>query len=180
MLRSIALAAALAPLPALADECYSVDAAHGSVRYEVKQAGSAFRGAFRRFGGEICLAADRATRIEVWLDPASADSGLPEIDAALKGEEFFAVERYPRVAYASRSIELRATAQLAHGTLQMKGQRRDLDALFNLRRDSGVPVVSGTLAINRLDYGIGTGEWSNTNWLGGEVKIDFEATLSRR
>jgi hypothetical protein len=34
--------------------------------------------------------------------------------------------------------------------------------------------------LDRLDYGIGTGEWSDTRWLGAEVKIDFSATLSRR
>jgi polyisoprenoid-binding protein YceI len=49
-----------------------------------------------------------------------------------------------------------------------------------LRRENGKAFVSGTLTINRLDYGIGTGEWADTRWLGGEVKVDFRATLSGR
>lgn len=178
MLRAAVLIAAAASLPVSAEECYSVDDSRGSVSYEVKQAGSPFGGKFRRFGGEVCLAAERATRMQLWLDPASVDSGLPEIDAALKDKDFFAVAQYPRVLYASQSVEARGNAQLAHGMLQMKGNRRNFDVPFSLRREGGSVVASGTLTFNRLDYGIGTGEWSNTKWLSGEVKVDFRATLS--
>lgn len=98
--------------------------------------------------------------------------------SALKGQEFLAVGRYPRVVYSSRSIEPLGKSQLAHGTLQMKGKRHDLDAPSSLQRDTGKPVVSGALKINRLDYDVGTGEWSNTSWLSAEVKVEFRATLS--
>jgi len=50
----------------------------------------------------------------------------------------------------------------------------------DLRESGGKPLVSGSFTLDRLDYGIGTGEWSDTRWLGAEVKIDFSATLSRR
>ena len=180
MLRGAALIAAIASLPVCAEECYSVDASRGSVAYEVKQAGSPFRGQFNRFGGEVCLAAERVTRIDVWLDPASVDSGLPEIDAALKEKDFFAVAQYPRVVYASQSVEARGNTHLARGMLQMKGNRRNFDVAFTLRREAGSVVASGTLTLNRLDYGIGTGEWSNTKWLSSEVKVDFRTTLGGR
>ncbi len=178
MLRAVVLIAASASLPVCAEECYTVDGSRGSVSYEVKQAGSPFRGKFLRFGGEVCLSEGHATRVEVWLDPASVDSGLPEIDAALKDKDFFAVNQYPRVAYSSQSVEARGIAQLAHGMLQMKGKRRNLDVPFSLQRDGSSLIVSGTLTFNRLDYDIGTGEWSNTSWLSGDVKVAFRATLS--
>jgi cytochrome b561 len=121
MLRAVVLIAVSASLPVWAEECYTVDGSRGSVSYEVKQAGSPFRGKFLRFGGEVCLSAERATRVEVWLEPASVDSGLPEIDVALKDKDFFAVNQYPRVVYTSQSVEARGNGQLAHGMLQMKG-----------------------------------------------------------
>lgn len=178
MLRAMILIAASASLPVCAQECYTVDGSRGSVSYEVQQAGSPFRGNFRRFGGQVCLSEERATRIDVWLDPASVDSGLPEIDAALKGKEFFAAKQYPRVAYTSQSVEPHGSAQLAHGMLEMKGKHLNLDVPFSLRRQGAGFVVSGALTLNRLDYDIGTGEWSNTSWLSGEVKVAFRATLS--
>ena len=177
-LRALVAVVALAPSLALADDCYAVRPAGGSVSFEVRQAGAPFRGAFRRFGGEICLATDQVTRIDVWLEPASVDSGLPEIDTALRDKEFFETGRYPRIAYTGKSAEVRGGRQLARGTLEIKGRRRDVEVAFSLRRDGGGPAVSGSLTLNRLDYGIGTGEWSDTKWLGAEVKVDFNVTLA--
>lgn len=169
---------AFASSPALAEDCYAVRPAGGSMSFEVRQAGAPFRGAFRRFGGEICLAQDQVTRIEVWLEPASVDTGLPEIDAALKEKEFFETARFPRVAFTGKSAEARGEQQTARGVLEIKGRRRDIQVTFSLRRDGGGPVVSGSLTLNRLDYGIGTGEWSDTRWLGAEVKVDFSTKLA--
>lgn len=181
MMRAVVLLAASVWLPAsYAEECYRADDHNGSVSFEVKQAGAPFRGKFRRFGGEVCLLEGRATRIDVWLDPATVEAGLPEINAALKDKDFFAVDRYPSVTYTSQSVEARGGTQLAHGVLEIKGKRHDLDLSFSMQREGDDPIVSGTLTLNRLAYGIGIGEWSNTKWLGGEVNVQFRATLSAK
>lgn len=181
MIRAVILLATSAWLPAsYAEECYRADGNNGSVSFEIKQAGAPFRGKFRRFGGEVCLLDGHATRIDVWLDPAAVESGLPEIDAALKDPDFFAVDRYPRIVYTSHSVEARGSTQLAHGVLEIKGKRLDLDVPFSLQRKGGNSTISGTLTLNRLECGIGAGEWSNTKWLSGEVNVQFQAALSAK
>jgi polyisoprenoid-binding protein YceI len=125
-------------MPAAA-ECYAVNPASGSVSFELKQAGSPFRGTFRRFGGELCLGDARGSRIEVWLEPASVDTGLPEIDAALREKEFFAVTEFPRIAFASDSVEERADGQHVRGTLDIKGRRRQ--RARRVRQADGVRIV---------------------------------------
>lgn len=171
------LLAAAAFQAAHADDCRPVDPAGGGVSFEVEQAGSPFHGRFRSFGGKVCLSGMRITRVDVWLDPASVDAGLPEIDAALEGDDFFAAARYPRVQYFSDSIGSSARTLIAHGMLEIKGKSRKLDVPFSLQRKDGHPVLSGELTLNRLEYGIGTGQWSNTKWLGGEVKVKFTVAL---
>lgn len=160
---------------AAADECHAVDAARGSVKFELRQAGSPFRGAFKRFGGELCLAQERVTKIAVWLEPASVDTGLPEIDAALKDKEFFDVRNHPRIAFAGAGAN-----GVARGALEIRGKRRELDVPFRLGGSGASRTVSGTFTLKRLDYGIGTGEWSDTRWLGDEVKVEFSAALKRK
>ena len=175
---AVLLAAALVASSAAAQECRAVDAARGKVAFEVAQAGSPFHGRFTRFGGSVCAAGGRVTRIDVWLDPASVDASLPEIDAALREDDFFAVKRYPRISYASDSFETRGGGGLAHGMLQLKGSRHPFDVPFEASTlDGGGLAVAGKLTLNRLDYGIGTGEWSDTKWLGAEVTVSFEVRL---
>ncbi|HXZ92807.1 MAG TPA: YceI family protein [Burkholderiales bacterium] len=164
--------------PAYAD-CRVVAPARAQVSFDVEQAGAPFRGSFKRFGGKVCLAGERVTQIDVWLDPASVDAGLPEIDAALKGDDFFAVALFPRATYSSESISDKSGEQVARGTLTMKGHSGPLDAPFRLQHEGGDVVISGALTLNRLDYGIGTGDWSNTKWLGAEVRVSFRATLAQ-
>ena len=178
MRRALLLLLALACAPAAADPCYAVNAASGSVSFRVDQAGAPFQGAFRSFGGTVCLDGNAVTRIDVWLDPGSVDSGLPELDAALKGADFFATDKYPRVTFTSASILTRGSEQVAHGTLEIKGTRREVAIPFRLAGAAAERTVSGAFTLNRLDYAIGTGEWSNTKWLGAEVKVEFKAALA--
>jgi len=160
------------PLPAAAD-CYAVDPAAGRVSFEVSQAGAPFRGVFRRFGGKLCIEGAAVSRIDVWLDPASVDTGLPEIDAALKEKEFFAAAQYPRIAFAGQGDAARA-----RGTFEIKGKRGPADVPFRLVTNGGKQTVSGTFMLDRLQYGIGTGDWSDTRWVGKDVKVEFSARLS--
>jgi polyisoprenoid-binding protein YceI len=162
----------LAARAAAADECHAVDAARGSVKFELRQAGSPFRGTFKRFGGELCLAQERVTNIAVWLEPASVDTGLPEIDAALKEQEFFDVRNHPRIAFNGAGAN-----GVARGALEIRGKRRELDVPLRLNGSGPSRTVSGSFTLRRLDYGIGTGEWSDTRWLGDEVKVEFSAAL---
>ena len=167
-----------AALPAAAQECYSVGPAGGRVAFELKQAGSPFRGVFRRFGGELCIAQRQVTRIDVWLEPASVDTALPEIDAALKEKDFFDVASHPRIVFTSEAVQPRADQQVARGRLEIKGNRRSVEVPFRLVERGGKPTVSGSFTLDRLVYGIGTGEWSDTRWLGAEVRIEFSVVLS--
>lgn len=180
VMRLLVLLLLLVAAPARAQDCYAVDHAAGRVGFEVKQAGAPFRGQFRRFGGELCLQGERVVRIDVWLEPASVETGLPEIDAALKEREFFDVAAFPRLNFTSETVEARAGTLLARGTLEIKGRRREVQVPFRLQTAGGRLAVAGAIALNRLDFGVGTGEWADTRWLAAEVKVEFSAPLARR
>ena len=179
-MRSLVLLLWLAALPAGAQDCYAVDAGAGRVGFEVKQAGAPFRGHFRRFGGDVCLQGERIVRIDVWLEPSSVETGLPEIDAALKEREFFDVAAFSRLKFKSEAVEVRGDTLLARGALEIKGRRREVQVPFTLRSAGGRLAVAGAIVLNRLDFDVGTGEWADTRWLAGEVRVEFSAPLVRR
>lgn len=181
MLRWIGLITVAASSAAYAaEECYTADAADGAVTFRVLQRGAPYTGNFRRFAGEACFAQGRLTRIDAALDPSSVDTGLPELDAGLKGKDFFDVLEFPRVTFISTSVQAQGDAQLTRGTLEIKGNRREVEVLLHSQQQGGKMSISGSFTLDRLQYGIGMGDWTNTKWLGAEVKLDINATLSRR
>jgi polyisoprenoid-binding protein YceI len=162
-----------------AEDCYTASAADGEVTFHVLQAGAPFIGNFRRFSGEVCFAQDRITRIDATLDPASVDTGLPELDANLLKEDFFDVGKYPTVSFVSSSIQSQGGTHTVHGTLAIKNNKREVEVVLHSQQASGKLSISGSITLARLQYGIGMGEWTNTKWLGAEVKVDINATLAR-
>lgn len=153
---------------------------NGEVTFHVLQRGAPYTGNFRRFSGEACFAQGRLTRIDATLDPSSVDTGLPELDAGLKGVDFFDVLEFPRVTFASSSVQAQGDAQFTRGTLEIKGNRREVEVPLHTQRQGDKMSLSGSFTLDRLQYGIGMGDWTNTKWLGAEVRLDINATLSRK
>jgi polyisoprenoid-binding protein YceI len=162
-----------------AEDCYTASAADGGVAFHVLQAGAPFTGNFRRFSGEVCLARDRITRIDATLDPASVDTGLPELDANLLKEDFFDVGKYPSVSFVSSSVQSQGDTHTVRGILTIKDNKREVEVVLHSQQANGMLSISGSITLDRLQYGIGTGEWTNTKWLGAGVKVDINATLAR-
>ena len=156
-----------------AEECLAIDSEKTRIVFEVEQAGTPFEGSFKRSGGEACLENGAITRIDAWFDPASADTGLPELDVALAGEQFFATKEFPRASFRSDRIERTAEGFIAHGSLTMKGTSKPFELPFVLEQSGDGYHASGEASVRRLEFGIGTGEWSDTAWLADEVKARF-------
>jgi polyisoprenoid-binding protein YceI len=173
------LAASCTPAFA-AEECYTASATDGQVTFHVLQAGAPYIGNFRRFSGEVCHSQDRVTRIDATLDPASVDTGLPELDANLMKDDFFDVGHYPSVTFTSSSVQSQGDTYTVHGTLAIKGNRREVDVVLKSQQANGKISISGSITLDRLQYGIGMGDWTNTKWLGAEVKVDIKATLHKK
>ena len=181
MLQRFFLLLAIACPPVLAaEDCYTADAAGSEVRFRVMQSGAPFGGSFRRFSGEVCFNQGRITRINATLNPASVDSGLPELDTVLKDMDFFAVREYPRISFVSTAVQSKGDAHTARGVLEIKGRRREVEVALRSQAAGDKTSVSGSLTVDRLQYDIGGGEWANTQWLGAEVRLDIKAVLTRK
>lgn len=174
---------ALLPLTTMAAEtCYDVDAANGGVTFGAEQAGTPFSGGFREFGGEVCLDDESGNgRVDVWLALSSVNSGLPELDDALQGPEFFDTAKHERARFVSDDVSRRANdAWNANGELTLKGTTREMTVPFSVKREGDRRTVNGELSFDRLDFNVGTGEWADTEWLGETVTVTFRAALVPR
>jgi polyisoprenoid-binding protein YceI len=161
------------------------DPGRGRLEFTGTLAGGAFDGRFTRFAPEIVFdPADLpGSRFRVDVDPASADTQEADRDAALKGPDFFAVERFPTARFeATRFTATGPGRYTARGKLTLRGVTRDVTLNFTFRpaADGTTAELTGTTSLRRLQFGVGQGEWRDTQWLGDDVQVRFALMLTRQ
>lgn len=177
VLKTLVLTAALA-MPALAAPVtYEVDKVHSSIVFNVRHLVSQAEGRFRDFAGSIRYDAQdvKQSSVEFTVQSASIFTDNEKRDAHLKGEDFFAVEKYPTLSFKSKRVVPRGENKLdVLGTLTMRGVSKDIMVPVSIL---GVgPGMRGEVAgfrsdfkVNRKDFGI---VWNSNLDKGGTVLGD--------
>jgi polyisoprenoid-binding protein YceI len=175
----------LAASPALAATEWVVDAARSRLEFTATLAGGRFDGQFTRFRPRIAFDPDElaGSRFEVAIETGSADTGDPERDAILAGGDFFAADRWPTARFeAERFTSPRPGEFEALGRLTIRDVTRDVTISFTFApgHTGGPAELAGGTRIRRLDFGVGQGEWRDTQWVGDDVEIRFQLFLQRK
>jgi polyisoprenoid-binding protein YceI len=145
------------------------------------QAGAHFDGVFGRFESTVQFdPADlAASRIEVTIDMASVDTEDEDRDGILRGPDLFAVERFPEAHYVATQFEADAAGDgfVGNGTLTVRDVTHAVPIRFTFDRSGDHPHLVGAAELRRLDFGVGQGEWQDTQWVANEVKVHFDLAL---
>lgn len=142
--------------------------------------GEDFEGRFSRFTPSIAFdPKDLAgSRFDVLVQLASTDTRNDERDEMLRGEGFFNARRSPTARYlASRFRALGGDRYVAEGTLSLNGISKPVSLAFTWSGGAR-PVLAGTATLRRLDFGVGTGEWSDTELLPDAVRVKTRLLLA--
>jgi polyisoprenoid-binding protein YceI len=83
---------------------YQLERTHSEVRFRVRHLLSRVGGQFKDFTGEIVFDPDRpeTSSVNVRIQAASMDTGVPDRDAHLRSDDFLAVEKHPQLTFVSR------------------------------------------------------------------------------
>jgi polyisoprenoid-binding protein YceI len=165
---AIAAIAALIALPAAAaEETYVIDPVHSQPQWEARHIGfSNQHGSFGKATGRIVL--DRAAHkgsVDVVIDTASIRTYDSRLDAIVKGERYFNVEKYPTVTFKSTSMAFDGDRLVGvDGELTMLGVTRPValkvanfvcgQQTFNKKPMCG---AEATTTIKRSEFGMTTG-----------------------
>jgi polyisoprenoid-binding protein YceI len=114
----------------------------------------------------------------VTIQIASLDTQDKDRDSTLASADFFDTQKFPAAQYVATSLAQRAGGGLeAVGKLTVRGVTRDLRVPLTLRATTGGLALTGQVSLKRLDYGVGQGEWKSTEWIGDEVKLQYNVAL---
>ncbi len=164
-LRALLATLALAALPALAQDAYTIDPVHSEVSFKIRHLLAKTSGRFTKFSGTIKVdPADMAkSSVEVTIDAASINTDNEKRDTHLKTPDFFDVAKYPTITFKSTSVK-----EVAKGKLEVTGDF----TLHGVTKQITIPItnagtqpgmqpgtvvagfVDGTVTINRNDFGI--------------------------
>lgn len=174
----------------LAAESWTVEDT-SRIGFVASQEGQPVEGEFEQFTAEVVFDRDNlgASRVEVEIDTASVDTGHGDRDQTLRSSQFFHVEKYPTARFVSdQLVETGEGTYEAKGALTIRDVTEDVVLPFDLTVQDH-PEQAGTLlaqaegevTISRLAFGVGQGDWSDTDQIGEEVivRIEIDATRPR-
>lgn len=172
---TIAVAAAAPP-------AWIVDKAGSSLRFTSSMAGESFTGAFRRWDADIRFdPADLpASSVTATIDVASAATGNPDRDQALPTDTFLDAPAFPKARFVARRFTaLGGGRYQADGILTLRGVSKPLSLPFSLVIQGGQARMTGQVAINRLAFGVGQGEWKATTTVPAAVTVSVVVAARR-
>jgi polyisoprenoid-binding protein YceI len=95
----------------------------------------------------------------------------------LLGESFLNAAVHPKAVFNSSSIRLlNEDRYSARGTLDMNGKTHPVTLNFKLKIDGARAEVAGSSSLRRTQFGVGIGEWAETNEVADTVAISFDFT----
>jgi polyisoprenoid-binding protein YceI len=167
---------------AVAANQWSMQPARSTLTFVATQAGAKFESSLEKFAADIRFdPRDLAgSRFDVTIDMASVDSKDSERDDLLKGPDLFATAQWPQAKYVADKFTARGGSKFAaNGKLTLRNVTREVPIEFTFEPGPGGTWLKGSATLQRLDFGVGQGEWKDTEMVANAVEVRFSLLLKQ-
>ena len=154
-----------------------------TLNFQTTWSGDAIRGRFDTWTADILFSPDAldGSKIAVSIDLASVKTGDEQRDASLPSGDFFDVAEHPKATFTATRFEKTGEGRfIAHGALSLRGVSRPLNLPFRLKIDGDTASVSGVTSLDRTAFGVGQGEWHNTDQIPAKVSVSIALRAKRK
>jgi polyisoprenoid-binding protein YceI len=175
---AVALATLLAIAPAAAADY--VQAAGSTLAFATQYDGETFSGTFPGFATTLRFdpAHPSASKLDVVIPLAGANTGNDDRDTTLRSADFFDVAKFAQARYTATAFRsLGDNRYAADGTLELHGVRKPVTLSFTWT-PGAAPVLAGKATVKRLDFGVGGGDWADTSMLPDAVAISTRVVFA--
>jgi polyisoprenoid-binding protein YceI len=163
---------------------WNLDTAHSAISFSVRHMVFAkVRGRFATWSGAASLDTQDLTRssVEVEIDSSSIDTGVGDRDKHLRSADFFDVQRFPTLRFASKQVEhVSGERYRIHGELTIRDVTRPIVLEAEYGGQAKDPwgnqrvAFTATASVNRSEFGL---KWNQALEAGGVLvgeRIDIE------
>jgi polyisoprenoid-binding protein YceI len=171
---------------------YDIDPAHSRIGFVARHAMvTKVRGSFNEFTGSGFFdAGDPAkSNLTLTIEAKSVDTRQPDRDAHLRSNDFFDMDTYPQITFASTAVERTGDdTYRVTGDLTIKGVTKPVSIDFELTGPAVDPWgntrigLEGSTTVNRKDWGV---NWNAALEAGGvlvseKVTLEFEVAAVKK
>ncbi len=143
--------------------------------------GEPIAGKFEKFSGTLKLDFTQVKNaaFDVTITVASLNTDYQDRDDTLKSDAWFNAAKFPTARFVSRGACTATAAALScPGTFTLHGVSKPIALAMQI--DAKKQTLVGSAAINRRDFGVGSGEWDESGVIGNTVKVEFRLGLQTK
>ena len=162
-------------------EYNQVSPGESEVTFGYRQMGVPLEGKFNQFSVQLRFDPGKLDKAQAKIDIgiASIETGSDEANAEVVGKPWFNAKAFPTASFVSSGLKaLGGDRYEASGKLSIKGRTLDVKVPVTFRPAGNKGRFEGVFSINRLDYAIGEGAWSDVDTVANEIQIRFRLTVT--
>lgn len=179
----VTVAAAVATLwaaaSAVAAPRFDVVPSQSSVTFVGSQQGEKFTGTIRSYDARIRFAADdlAGSSLDVTLQLASIDTNSPDRDQGIATADWFNVAEFPTATFRTVAIRSSPVGPVGEADLTIKGHVKRIPFPFTWKAGSASASLDARVTLDRLDFGLGAGDWADDSVVAHKVEVVVHLTL---
>ena len=154
-----------------------------ALNFTTSWSGDAIRGRFDKWTADILFSPDAlaGSKVSVAIDMASVKTGDEQRDASLPSGDFFDVAEHPKATFTAAKFEKTGEDRfVARGTLSLRGVSKPISLPFRLKIDGDTATMSGVTSLDRTAFGVGQGEWQQTDQIPAKVTVSVSIKAKRQ
>ena len=154
---------------------WEIDYAASSIKFIAEQAGANFTGVWPEWQADMMFDPDALaqSKFDVRINVTKVDSRDEERDTTLMELEWFHSEKFPEARFLARKFKQNQDGSFtAMATLTIKGFGGPVDLNFNVEESADKKILTGNARLDRLALKVGTGEWTDLEWVGQYVEVE--------
>lgn len=155
-----------------------------SLTFTATQNGAPVSGTFKRFTGHIQFDPDKLkeSSVSIVVDMASISDPYNQLSDTLEMPDWFNVKLFPQAVFKSTEFTKTGDKQYqAKGTLTIRN--KTVPIMLTFTQEEYTPQkarVSGSTTVKRTAFGVGQGEWADTQTIKDDVNINFTLTAMKK
>ncbi len=131
-----------------------------AITFKIKHSlGATADGSFKGFAGTILFDPMNLTTasIKATIDAKSINTGINMRDNGMRSEEYFNVEKFPKISMTSTKFEktIKENEYIGFFNLSIKNVTKNIKIPFTFVQTGTQAAFKGTFTINRIEYGVG-------------------------